>query len=123
MNKKTLNIEVSSLEDDLAQFAKVWRDAEAGKSVRAYAGIGFENAIALLSTLTPKRWLLIEALKSSGAQSIYALAKHLARNYSNVHTDVTRLLELGIVEKDETGKVFVPWDKVEVQFPLQKLAA
>ena len=123
MNKKTLNVEVSSLEDDLAQFAKVWRDAEAGKRVKAYAGIGFENAIALLSTLTPKRWLLIEALKSSGAQSIYALAKLLARNYSNVHADVTRLLELGIVEKDETGKVFVPWDKVDVQFPLQKLAA
>jgi predicted transcriptional regulator len=72
MNKKTLNVEVSSLEDDLAQFAKVWRDAEAGKRVKAYAGIGFESAIALLSTLTPKRWLLIEALKSSGAQSITA---------------------------------------------------
>jgi predicted transcriptional regulator len=123
MNNKTLNVEVSSLEDDLAQFAQVWRDAEAGKRVKAYAGIGFENAIALLSTLTPKRWLLIEALKTSGAQSIYALAKHLDRNYSNVHTDVTKLLNLGIVEKDGAGKVFVPWDKVDVQFPLQKLAA
>jgi predicted transcriptional regulator len=51
------------------------------------------------------------------------LAKHLARNYSNVHTDVTKLLELGIVKKDEAGKVFVPWDKVDVQFPLQRLAA
>jgi predicted transcriptional regulator len=101
----------------------VWRDAEASKRVKAYAGFGFENAIALLSTLTPKRWLLIEALKSSGAHSIYALAKYLARNYSNVRSDVTKLLELGIVEKDETGKVFVPWDKLDVQFSLQKLAA
>jgi predicted transcriptional regulator len=123
MNKKTLNVEASSLEEDLEQFAKVWRDAEAGKRVKAYAGIGFESAVELISTLTPKRWLLIEALKSTGAQSIYALAKHLSRNYSNVHTDVTKLLELGIVEKDEAGKVFVPWDKVDVRFPLQRLAA
>jgi hypothetical protein len=36
---------------------------------------------------------------------------------------VTKLLELGIVEKDAAGKVFVPWDKVDVKFPLQKIAA
>ena len=51
------------------------------------------------------------------------MAKHLALNYRNVHTGVTKLLELGIVEKDEAGKVFVPWDKVDLQFPLQRLAA
>jgi hypothetical protein len=30
---------------------------------------------------------------------------------------------LGIIEKDESGKVFVPWDTIDVQFPLQRLAA
>ena len=89
MNTKTLHVEVSSLEEDLAQFAQVWRDVEAGKHVKSYAGIGFESAVKLLTALTPQRWLLIEALKTTGAQSIYALAKHLTRNYSNVHGDVT----------------------------------
>lgn len=123
MSNKTLHVAVTSLEEDLAQFAQVWHAAEAGKRVKSYASIGFESAVQLLSALTPQRCALIHSLKECGACSIYALAKHLARNYSNVHSDVTKLLELGIAEKDASGKVFVPWDEIDVQFPLQRLAA
>lgn len=123
MSKKILHVEVSTLEEDLAQFTQVWHDAQAGRRVKSYAGIGFESAVQLLAALTPQRCALIQALKNCGACSIYALAKHLARNYSNVHADVVKLLELGIAEKDEAGKVFVPWDEIDVQFPLQRLAA
>jgi predicted transcriptional regulator len=41
---------------------------------------------------------------------MYALAKVAGRNYSNVHTDVVRLLELGLVERGEPGMIFVPFD-------------
>ena len=123
MSTKTLHVEVSSLEEDLAQFAQTFKDAESGKRVKSYAGVGFSDAVQLLSALTPQRWALIAALKDKGACSIYALAKHLTRNYSNVHGDITKLLELGIAEKDASGKVFVPWDEIDVQFPLQRLAA
>lgn len=123
MSTETLNIGVSSLEEDLAQFAQAWHEAKSGKKVKSFAGIGFESSAQLLAALTPQRWALIEALKAKGICSIYALAKHLARNYSNVHGDVQKLLELGIVEKDETGRVFVPWDEIDVKFPLHRLAA
>ncbi|MGZ8257350.1 MAG: HVO_A0114 family putative DNA-binding protein [Gallionella sp.] len=123
MSKKTLHVAVTSLEKDLAQFAQAWHTAETGKRVQSHAGIGFESAVQLLSALTPQRCALIHSLKEYGACSIYALAKHLSRNYSNVHSDVTKLLELGIAEKDASGKMFVPWDEIDVQFPLQKLAA
>jgi predicted transcriptional regulator len=123
MNKKTLNIGVSSLDDGLAQFAKVWKDASAGKHIKTFAGIGFATGVQLLTTLTSRRFELINALKETGALSIYALAKHLERNYSNVHSDIGKLLELGIVEKDAEGRVFVPWDEIDVQLPLQRLAA
>lgn len=123
MNTKILKAEVSSLEEDLNQFAKAWRAAESGSAVKEFNGIGFADAVQLLSSFTPQRWALIRALKESGASSIYALAKRLARNYSNVHSDVTRLLELGIAEKDTAGKIFVPWDEIDVQLPLHKLAA
>ena len=72
---------------------------------------------------TPKRWELVEALKETGAQSIYALAKHLNRHYCNVHQDVTKLSEWLVIKKDEAGKIFVPWGEIDVQFPLQRLAA
>jgi predicted transcriptional regulator len=123
MSKNKLQVEVTSLEESLGQFAQAWRAAESGKRVKSYAGIGFESAMQLLTTLTPQRWALVAALKDAGACSIYALAKQLARNYSNVHGDITKLLELGIVEKDEDGRVFVPWDEIDVQFPLQRMAA
>lgn len=123
MNKNKLLVEVTSLEESLGQFAQAWRTAESGKRVKSYAGIGFESAMQLLTTLTPQRWALVAALKDTGACSIYALAKQLARNYSNVHGDITKLLELGIVEKDDDGRVFVPWDEIDVQFPLQRMAA
>ena len=45
---------------------------------------------------------------------MYRLAKETSRNYSNVHGDIVRLLVLELVEKDEKGRVFVPWDDVEI---------
>jgi predicted transcriptional regulator len=39
-----------------------------------------------------------------------------------VHTDVTALVQLGIIEKDAEGKVFVPWDEIDVNMPLARAA-
>jgi predicted transcriptional regulator len=54
----------------------------------------------------------------SRAGTIYALAKHLGRNYSNVHADTTRLLDLGLVEKNAEGRVWVPWDEIQIRVTL-----
>ena len=62
----------------------------------------------IAAALTPQRWLLINALKGIGHSSIYALAKKLGRHCKNVHADVTALVQLGIIEKDVVGKIFVP---------------
>jgi len=53
---------------------------------------------------------------------VYALAKAAARNYSNVHTDVARLEELGLIERDESEAVLVPFDRVEIVLPLAQVA-
>jgi hypothetical protein len=39
-----------------------------------------------------------------------------------VHQDVALLSEWLVVEKDENGKVFVPWDEIDVRLPLQAAA-
>lgn len=66
---------------------------------------------------------LVEHLKTTGPVTIYALAKQLARHYRNVHKDVTALIEWMVIEKDESGKVFVPWDEIDVRWPLVRHAA
>jgi predicted transcriptional regulator len=84
--------------------------------------LGFESARALFSELTPARLDLLDTLRRIGSSSIYALAKTADRNYSNVHTDVSRLLELGLIERAEDGMVFVPFEAVEIHFPLAQVS-
>ena len=84
--------------------------------------LSFESARTLFSELTPARVDLLEALRRVGPCSVYALAKSADRNYSNVHSDIARLEELGLVERSEQGSVFVPFDLVEIRVPLARVA-
>ncbi|WP_222932204.1 hypothetical protein [Allochromatium humboldtianum] len=47
----------------------------------------------------------------------------LGRNYSNEHSDVTKLLDLGVIEKDAAGKIFVPWEEIQVRVSVGKAKA
>ena len=47
----------------------------------------------------------------------------MGRNYSNVHADVQKLIEHGLVEKDEGDHVFVPFDDVLVRVNASLLEA
>jgi len=116
--RRVLHIEISSPDESLRQFADVWHQAEQGEEVRPFYGIGFESMGGLISTLTPKRWELIERLHHCGPMSIYALAKLLQRDYKNIHTDVKALSELEIIQETGVGKVMVPWDEIEAHFKL-----
>jgi len=84
--------------------------------------LSFESARSLFAELTPARLDLLDTLRRVGPCSVYAVAKTAKRNYSNVHTDVARLEELGLVERDENGSVSVPFDAVEILVPLAQTA-
>lgn len=78
----------------------------------------FEDLPTLLKYLTPKRFELLSVLHSMGHASINALAKSLHRQYRNVFDDVKLLERLGLVEKDEENRFFVPWEEVDATFRL-----
>jgi predicted transcriptional regulator len=80
--------------------------------------LNFATAAQLFAELTPKRMELLDTLKKSGPQSIYRLSKLVHRNYSNVHAAVAKLLELGLIAKNDEDKVFVPWDDIEIHVAL-----
>ena len=65
----------------------------------------------------------MELLKATGPLTIYALAKRLGRHYRNVHKDVTALMQWTVIEKNDAGLVFVPWDEIDVRWPLLRQAA
>jgi predicted transcriptional regulator len=84
--------------------------------------LSFESARTLFSELTPARLDLLDTLRRVGLCSVYALAKSANRNYSNVHTDVGRLEELGLVERTEGDSICVPYEAVEILVPLAQVA-
>jgi predicted transcriptional regulator len=84
--------------------------------------LSFESAKTLFTELTPARLDLLDTLSKLGTCSIYALAKAAQRNYSNVHTDVTQLEALGLIERNDAQQIFTPYDGVEIRMPLAKTA-
>ncbi len=84
--------------------------------------LSFESARSLFAELTPARLDLLDTLRRVGPCSVYALAKAAERNYSNVHTDVSRLEELGLIERAEGDAVSVPYESVEILVPLAQVA-
>lgn len=106
-----------------AELAALARRVDAGE--RLPTGdyhLNFASAAELLAELPPKRLATLRALKAEPT-SVYALAKRLGRNYSNVHTDVARLLELGLAEKQADGRVWMPFDDVRVELDASLLGA
>jgi predicted transcriptional regulator len=119
---KKLEVGTRSLKEMSADVLGAWKRAEADREVAPREALYFADMHMLLATLTSTRWALLEALKVCGPLSIYALAKSLGRNYSNVHSDARKLLALGLIEKNEEGKVFVPWDEIHADFTLKAAA-
>lgn len=112
---------------EVARKGSVFRTA-AQQLVNSHQGhtpdfrLSFESARSLFAELTPARLDLLDTLRRVGPCSIYALAKAAERNYSNVHTDVSRLEELGLIERSENEAISVPFESVEILVPLAQVA-
>lgn len=106
--------------DEMARRAReTARRVDAGESVPgADYHLNFSSVAQLFSELTPARLAALERIKTQGPLTIYALAKQLERNYSNVHTDVQKLLEHELIAKDAQGRVYVPWDEIQIHLSL-----
>jgi predicted transcriptional regulator len=84
--------------------------------------LSFESARTLFTEVTPARLDLLNTLHAMGPVSVYALAKTSGRNYSNVHADIGRLIDLGLVERTSDETVFVPYEAVEIRMALAQAA-
>ncbi len=118
MTKRRIEIGVGSLSQALDRFERTWDLARKGKARGTEVRLSFESLPLLLSKLTPAKWVLIEQLKREGPLSISGLARRLGRNYKNVHTDVSRLIEFGLVDCRDDQRVEVSWDVVTAEMCL-----
>ncbi len=112
---KQLEIRVGGAADALDRFEAMWNRAAEGRPARRLEVLSFAELPLLLKTLTPARWALMQRLRADGPMSIYQLAKRLARDYKNVHTDVTQLAALGLIAKQADARVAMAWDVVRAE--------
>lgn len=117
---KKLKLRVGSAEQALDAFELAWNRAAEGSRVAPAEVLAFEDLPLLFATLTPARWVLLRRLRDSGPSSVNALAKLLARDYKNVHTDVKALEAIGLVTRDGEGRAAVDWDIVSAELRLDE---
>lgn len=115
---KVIEVRVGPAADALDRFEAAWNRASEGRPPKALRVLSFVDLALLLKTLSQARLALLQELREAGPLSIYELAKRLGRNYKNVHTDVTQLAALGLIERGNDSRVAVPWDLLRAQLSL-----
>ena len=81
--------------------------------------ISFSSPALLFKVLTGKRWELLKTMTGAGPISIREAARRLERDVKAVHGDVHALLNAGILQKTENGRISFPFDAVHVNFMLE----
>lgn len=111
---KIVVLDVRSPNDALADFTRVWKTGKGEKAAR----ISFAAPELLWKLLTAKRWQLLKTMCGAGPLSIREAARRVGRDVKAVHTDVTALLNAGVLDRSKDGRVIFPFDSVKVEFLL-----
>jgi predicted transcriptional regulator len=80
--------------------------------------ISFENVGELWRVLAPKRMEIVRAMTGTGPLTIREVARRVGRDFKAVHSDVTLLVNAGILERTDKGAVEFPYDRVHVEFDM-----
>jgi predicted transcriptional regulator len=106
-----------AMEDEAARrFVDAWHRAERGDSFHE-RHLAFESWNALARVLTGKRMELLRYVRRHNVASVRALAKALARDYSNVHGDVQALAAAGLLDTKHGG-VRADYDAIETKIAI-----
>jgi predicted transcriptional regulator len=99
----------------MTDFVRAWKTGKSEKSAR----ISFATPELLWKVLTAKRWELLKVLCGAGPVSIREAARRVGRDVKAVHSDITALLNTGVLDRAEGGGIVFPFDAVKVEFLLQ----
>lgn len=117
-----VKLQIESLDDFFAGAMDMARRLDKGDLTAEPAFLSFERMESLLKVLTPNRWVLLRTLRRQGASSIRALSHLLERDYRGVHADVMALIDAGLIEKLENGKITVPWSRITAEMAVDVAA-
>lgn len=113
---KTVTLSVASREDVTRRALAAFKGKKQGTH------ISFASVELLWQTLTKKRWELLKAMTGQGPMTIREAARRAGRDVKAVHGDVHALLDAGVLERTDDGRVVFPYDAVHVDFMLYRSA-
>lgn len=114
------NEDIDAVLDQMgSNFVDAWNKGETQAPEVTFT---FSSPAQLFSVITPKRWELIGHLQGIGAVSMRGLARSLGRDVKRVHEDVVTLIDWGIIERTEDGRICVPFDVIHADFDLRAVA-
>lgn len=116
MSKVSLSVGGDIEGEASRRFIAAWRRAEQGEHFEERR-LAFESWDALSRVLTGKRMELLGYVRRHEVASVRALAKALARDYSNVHADVQALSGAGLVSVGVSG-LRAEYDTIETQITI-----
>ena len=99
----------------MANFVQSWKTGKPERSAR----ISFATPELLWQVLTAKRWELLKVLCGAGPISIREAARRVERDVKAVHSDITALLNAGVLDRAEGGGIVFPFDAVKGEFLLE----
>lgn len=112
---KTVTLDVRTPADAMADFTNAWETGKPQKTAR----ISFATPELLWRVLTEKRWELLKVLCGAEPVSIREAARRAGRDVKAVHGDITALLNAGVLDRTEDGRIVFPFEAVKVEFLLQ----
>lgn len=112
---KTVTLDVRAPAAAMDDFVQTWATGKPQRSAR----ISFATPELLWKVLTVKRWELLKALCGAGPVSIREAARRVGRDVKAVHSDITALLNAGVLSRSDSGGVEFPYEAVKVEFLLQ----
>jgi predicted transcriptional regulator len=117
-----VKIQIESLDEFFAGALEMARRLDRGDRRQEPASFSFERMELLLKILTPNRWTLLRTLRRHGPSSIRALSHLLKRDYRGVHADVVALIDAGLIQRLESGKIIVPWSRITAEMAVDVAA-
>jgi predicted transcriptional regulator len=99
----------------MGDFVRTWKTGKSELSVR----ISFATPELLWKVLTAKRWELLKVLCGAGPVSIREASRRVERDVKAVHSDITALLNAGVIDRVEGGGIVFPYEAVKVEFLLE----
>jgi len=106
----TVILEVADAKTSRERFIRAWESGKSAKEVH----ISFESFDLMWKVLNANRCALLRAMCGAGAIGLRELARRVQRDVKSVYTDTRILLNAGVIDRTDDGKLLFPYRYVKI---------